>query len=102
MNNPSRSPRTEEAEPNDPAATEATDIETTARVLAALHRSAEDTVTRVIGLYEQWVKAGTPALGTSMARWWDRRLVELHDAIQGPAEQPARTTVKNQPTSEEQ
>ncbi|CAL9314073.1 hypothetical protein [Streptomyces sp. SudanB91_2054] len=61
-------------------------VEKTARVFAALHRSAEDTVTRVIALYEQWVKAGPPPLCTSTARWWDARLVELHNAIQ-PADQ---------------
>lgn len=64
-----------------PAATEATGIETTARVLAALHRSAEDTVTRVIDLHERWSLAGPPPLGVPTARWWDARLVELHDAI---------------------
>ncbi|MFE6428134.1 hypothetical protein ACFVOB_22115 [Streptomyces rochei] len=66
------------------------EIETTARVFAALHRSAEDTVTRVIDLYEQWVKAGPPPLGVSVSRWWDARLVELHDAIQPPQPAPAR------------
>jgi hypothetical protein len=58
----------------------------TAVVLAALHHSAEATVTRVIDLYERWVKAGPPPLGTSTARWWDKRLAELHGAIQ-PKEQ---------------
>ena len=72
------------AGPN-PAATEATELETTARVLSALHQTADDTVTRVIDLHEQWVAAGPPPLGTSMSRWWDARLVELHDAIQPPA-----------------
>ncbi|WP_019328838.1 hypothetical protein [Streptomyces sp. TOR3209] len=68
-------------------------VEKTARVFAALHRSAEDTVTRVIALYEQWVKAGPPPLGTSTARWWDARLVELHNAIQPPIrEQRERPT----------
>ncbi|QCR49841.1 hypothetical protein [Streptomyces sp. SGAir0924] len=61
-------------------------VEKTARVFAALHRSAEDTITRVIALHEQWVKAGPPPLGTPVTRWWDARLVELHDAIQ-PADQ---------------
>jgi len=69
-----------------PAATQATELETTARVLSALHRSAEGTVTRVIDLYEQWVKAGPPPLGAPLARWWDTRLAELHNAIQ-PADQ---------------
>lgn len=74
-----------------PAATQATDAETTTRVFAALHRSAEDTVTRVINLHEQWVKAGPPPLGVSPARWWDKRLAEHHNAIQPPTstqEQP--------------
>lgn len=62
-------------------ATEATELETTARVFAGLHRSAEQDVTRVIELYERWVKEGAPPLGVPIARWWDKRLVELHDAI---------------------
>ncbi|MFE9921594.1 hypothetical protein ACFYQA_08425 [Streptomyces sp. NPDC005774] len=62
--------------------------EKTTRVFTGLHRSAEADVTRVIDLYEQWVKTGPPPLGTSMARWWDARLVELHDAIRPPAGQP--------------
>ncbi|MGX1116371.1 hypothetical protein RKD37_001734 [Streptomyces ambofaciens] len=65
-----------------PAATEATELETTARVFAGLHRSAEDTITRVITLHEQWVKAGPPPLGAPLTRWWDARLAELHNAIQ--------------------
>lgn len=66
------------------AATEATEPEKTARVFAALHRSAEQDVSRVIDLYERWVKAGPPPLGTSVSRWWDAHLVELHDAICPP------------------
>jgi hypothetical protein len=69
-------------------------LETTARVFAGLHQSAESTVTRVIGLYEQWVKAGPPPLGASMARWWDKRLAELHTAIQPPALDTDQTTEK--------
>ncbi|KAF2774657.1 hypothetical protein [Streptomyces sp. OM5714] len=68
-----------------PAATEATELETTARVVSALYRSAEEAVTRVITLHEQWVAAGPPPLGVSVSRWWDKRLVELHNAIQPPA-----------------
>lgn len=68
----------------DPAAA---GLEETARVFAALHRSAEETVTRVINLHEQWVKAGPPPLGTSIARWWDKRLAEHHNAINPPSEQ---------------
>lgn len=36
---------------------------------------------QVIALYEQWVKDGAPPLGVPLARWWDKKLVELHDAI---------------------
>lgn len=48
---------------------------------------AEQDVSRVIALYEQWVKAGPPPLGVLIARWWDARLVELHHAIR-PADEP--------------
>lgn len=51
------------------------------RALAGLARTDNDAVNRVMDLYEQWVKAGPPPLGTSMSRWWDARLAELHDAI---------------------
>lgn len=51
---------------------------------AAAHHSAEEDVTRVIELYERWVNAGPPPLGTLINRWWDARLVELHDAIVPP------------------
>jgi len=56
----------------------------TTRVFAGLHQSAESDVSRVIALYEQWVAQGAPPLGVSMARWWDKKLVELHDAIRPP------------------
>lgn len=45
---------------------------------------AEASVQRVTALHEQWVKAGPPPLGTSIARWWDKRLAEHHQAIQPP------------------
>ena len=67
-------------------ATQATEAEKTTRVFAALHRSAEQDVSRAIDLYEQWVKAGPPPLGVLINRWWDARLVELHNAIVPPAE----------------
>lgn len=71
--------------PDREAATQATEPPVvdrqTAVVLAALHRSAEADVSRVIDLYERWVKAGPPPLGTSVSRWWDKRLVELHAAL---------------------
>ena len=85
-----------------PAGTEGTEAAKTTRVFAALHQSAEQDVTRVIDLYEQWVKAGPPPLGTLINRWWDGRLAELHRALTGPAEQPARTTPNNPTTSSEE
>lgn len=58
--------------------------EAAARSYAVLGHMSETDVQRVIDLYEQWVKAGPPPLGTSISRWWDARLVELHDAILPP------------------
>lgn len=58
----------------------------TTRTTAELTRQAEADVSRVIDLYERWVKAGPPPLGTSVSRWWDTRLAELHTAL-NPKEQ---------------
>ncbi|MCD7440267.1 hypothetical protein K4B79_18810 [Streptomyces lincolnensis] len=54
------------------------------------------TVQRVLDLYEQWVKAGPPKLGTPIAREWDRRLAELRAAIHGPVS-PVVTGVTGDP-----
>jgi hypothetical protein len=51
-----------------------------------LHGDQAAKTTRVIALYERWVKAGPPPLGVLIARWWDARLVELHNAIRPAAE----------------
>lgn len=51
-------------------------------------RQDEADVQRVIDLYERWVKSGAPPVGTSISRWWDTRLAELHTAIRPPKEQP--------------
>lgn len=48
----------------------------------------EAAIARVHALYDGWVKAGAPPIGTSMARWWDARLVELREAIRPPEEEP--------------
>ena len=64
-----------------------------ARITAALARHSEATVQRTTDLYERWVKAGPPPLGTSLARWWDQRLVELRAAIL-PADEPAPATTR--------
>lgn len=55
-----------------------------ARITAGLARDADAGMKRVIALYEQWVKAGPPKLGTPIAREWDRRLAEFHRVIKGP------------------
>ncbi|NUS29794.1 MAG: hypothetical protein HOV92_37025 [Streptomyces sp.] len=61
----------------------------TTRLTAMLHRNAEADLQRVTDLYEAWCKAGPPPLGTSIARWWDTRLIELRDAILPPDQQHA-------------
>jgi hypothetical protein len=42
---------------------------------------AEAAVARARALANQWTKAGPPPLGTPLARWVDRRLVELNTAL---------------------
>jgi hypothetical protein len=55
-----------------------------------LTRTADerDTLQAVVdrgrALADQWVKAGPPPLGTPLARWWDKRLVELLAALDEP------------------
>ncbi|MBK3631591.1 hypothetical protein JHN52_01170 [Streptomyces sp. MBT97] len=62
----------------------------TTRLLGELHRFAHEDLTRVIDLYERWVKAGPPQLGISIARWWDARLLELrHAVVPEPSEDPS-------------
>ncbi|WP_042170150.1 hypothetical protein [Streptomyces sp. NBRC 110035] len=56
------------------------------RITAALARDYEATVQRTTALYEGWMKAGPPPLGTSVARWWDQRLVELRAALLPPSD----------------
>lgn len=51
--------------------------------------STEAANTRVRALADRWVKAGPPPLGVPLARWWDARLVELHDVIRPAAEDAA-------------
>ncbi|WP_405925455.1 hypothetical protein [Streptomyces sp. NBC_00035] len=38
-------------------------------------------VQNIVVLYRTWRRAGPPPLGTSMARWWDARLVEFGEAL---------------------
>lgn len=42
---------------------------------------AETALAGVRALRDRWVKAGPPPLGVPMSRWWDKRLVELHAAL---------------------
>ncbi|MBP5870879.1 hypothetical protein [Streptomyces scabiei] len=42
---------------------------------------AETALAGVRTLRDRWIKAGAPPLGTSMSRWWDKRLVELGAAL---------------------
>lgn len=65
---------------------------------AAPAPAATEATDRVTNLYESWLAAGTPPLGVPLARWWDRRLAELRDAIRADAEQSARTAGNNPPT----
>jgi hypothetical protein len=44
-------------------------------------RDTQSVVHDVTALYGRWVKAGAPPLGTSMSRWWDRRLAEMRAAL---------------------
>ncbi|MFJ6730015.1 hypothetical protein ACIQPQ_34460 [Streptomyces sp. NPDC091281] len=43
----------------------------------------------VAGLLGRWTTAGPPPLGTSVARWWDSRLVELGEVLAVPDDMPA-------------
>jgi hypothetical protein len=70
------------------------------RITATLARMADADVQRVIALYERWVEAGPPPLGTPMSRWWDARLVELHDAILPPAPQTEEASMDRQEQTE--
>lgn len=56
-------------------------LKATAEDLAA----AEQRVKQIAELRDRWVTAGPPPLGTSINRWWDRRLAELHAALQPAA-----------------
>lgn len=61
-----------------PTASEITDDQ-----LDALHAALD----RVRALRAAWIAAGPPPIGTSVSRWWDRRLVQLDTALDEPEEQ---------------
>ncbi|MGW1436927.1 hypothetical protein ACWD7M_16955 [Streptomyces griseus] len=60
---------------------------------------AQETVTRVTALYEQWTRAGSVPLGVSPNRWWDARLLELDSALTPPAGQslPIQGALRERP-----
>lgn len=45
----------------------------------------EAVLAAVTSLHERWVAAGPPPLGVPMARWWDKRLVELGTVLEQSA-----------------
>ncbi|MDX3634306.1 hypothetical protein PV728_29395 [Streptomyces europaeiscabiei] len=52
----------------------------------------------VTALYERWVTAGPPPIGTSISRWWDRRLAELRQALLGQdGAEPGATAFSDRP-----
>ncbi|MEU6376773.1 hypothetical protein [Streptomyces sp. NPDC046909] len=56
-------------------------------VRVATRRFAEDQATivqQVNDLRGAWLRAGPPPLGTSIARWWDARLIELQNTLRRP------------------
>ncbi|WP_435218370.1 hypothetical protein [Streptomyces sp. bgisy034] len=62
-------------------------------VQAAARKLAEDQaaiVQRIVDLRRAWCKAGPPQLGTPVSRWWDRRLIELGEALTRPPSYPSR------------
>ena len=52
---------------------------------------AEQRVQQIARLRDQWLMAGAPPLGTSINRWWDKRLVELNTALNEEQPGPAVT-----------
>lgn len=50
---------------------------------------AEQRLQRIAQLRDQWLMAGAPPLGTPLARWWDKRLVELNAALNEEQPGPA-------------
>jgi hypothetical protein len=63
------------------AVEEALDLTVYSMQVAMELRDLRAQLASVNALYEQWVKAGPPPLGAPLARWWDRRLAELHNAL---------------------
>ena len=73
------------------ATVRATKAERAANLLADAHRRAEQAeaaIERARKLATRWTAAGPPPIGTPMSRWWDKRLIELHDAILTESKEP--------------
>lgn len=71
------------------ATVRAAKAERAVNLLADSHRRAEKAeaaVARVRALHTDWLSTGAPPLGTSIARWWDKRLIELAAALDEPKE----------------
>ncbi|MDQ0943299.1 hypothetical protein [Streptomyces sp. V1I1] len=47
---------------------------------------AKAAIARVRALRTDWLSTGAPPIGTSIARWWDKRLIELDAALDEPKE----------------
>lgn len=46
----------------------------------------EQALGRVRALFRKWLADGPPRLGESLARWWDRRLIEMDTASRLPSD----------------
>lgn len=57
-----------------------------AEVATVRESKAKAAIARVHALRTDWLSTGAPPLGTSIARWWDKRLIELAAALDEPKE----------------
>lgn len=48
--------------------------------------AARAAIARIRALRTDWLSTGAPPIGTSIARWWDKRLIELAAALDDPKE----------------
>lgn len=48
--------------------------------------TAQAAIARVRALHTGWLSTGAPPLGTSIARWWDKRLIELAATLDEPSD----------------
>jgi hypothetical protein len=57
--------------------------------------TAQAAVARVHDLHTGWLSTGAPPLGTSIARWWDKRLIELAAALDEPRDGAGADTARH-------